>query len=498
MFDMIALPAEESLHRADDAAVVAAIGDWARVEAQAAARRLAAIAELTVRRCERGERADWSCDDWDGAAAEVCAVLGVGHGRASGQMHEALALRTRLPEVAALFSAGLLSARVVAAIAWRTDLVVDAEVARVVDTALAAAAAGWDRLSQYKMDQAIDAVVDQHDPAAVRQTRANARGRDVSVGGRNPQSGTTAIWGRLLGTDATVLDRRLTMMAHQVCHDDPRTLGQRRADALGALGAGSTVLACQCGGPGCPAAGVDARAGAVLIHVLADAAAVAAPADPQMSGDGQPGAESEAAPAPAPVGTAVIAGGPAVPVGWLAQLIAAGAKLRPMGQIPNSAEPRYRPSTALEEFIRMRDLTCRFPNCDVPAHHCDIDHRIPWPAGPTHPSNLRALCRKHHLLRTFQGGPHGWRDIQQPDATIIWTSPTGHTYTTTPASKLWFPSWNTTTAPIPDQPTPDHPDRTLAMPRRRRTRTDARAHRIRCQRALNNTRLAERNRPPPF
>lgn len=146
-----------------------------------------------------------------------------------------------------------------------------------------------------------------------------------------------------------------------------------------------------------------------------------------------------------------------MPVGWLAQLIAAGAKLRPTGEIPNSAEPRYRPSTALEEFIRMRDLTCRFPNCDVPAHHCDIDHRIPWPAGPTHPSNLRALCRKHHLLRTFQGGPHGWRDIQQPDATIIWTAPTGHTYTTTPASKLWFPSWNTTTAPLPDPRSPITP-----------------------------------------
>jgi hypothetical protein len=58
MFDAIELPAVEPLHRADDAAVVAAIEGWARVEAQAAARRLAAVAELTVRRCEQGERAD--------------------------------------------------------------------------------------------------------------------------------------------------------------------------------------------------------------------------------------------------------------------------------------------------------------------------------------------------------------------------------------------------------------------------------------------------------
>lgn len=473
------------------------------MEAQAAARRLAAVAELTVRRCDQGERAQWSCDDWDGTAAEVSAALGVGHGRASGQMHQAMALRTRLPRVAALFGAGKVSARVAAAIAWRTNLVVEAEAAEAIDAALAEAAAGWDRLSQYKMDQAIDAVVDRHDPGAVHQTRANARGRDVSVGGKNPQSGTTAVWGRLLGTDATVLDRRLTMMAHQVCEDDPRTVGQRRADALGALGAGSTLLACQCGRPACPAAGVDARAGAVVIHVLADTAAVTAPPDPQMSGEHQP--VRDAAAEAAPAGTAVIAGGPAVPVGLLAQLIAAGAKIRPISELPGSAgfpndgaEPRYRPGTALDEFIRMRDLTCRFPNCDAPAYYCDIDHRIPWPTGQTHPSNLRALCRKHHLLRTFQGGAHGWRDVQLPDGTIIWTAPTGQTYTTVPGSRLWFPSWDTTTAPLPDQPITDHPDRTLAMPRRRRTRAEARAHWIRCQRALNDARVAERNRPPPF
>ena len=164
----------------------------------------------------------------------------------------------------------------VSAVAWRTNLVVDAEAAEEIDAALAEAAASWDRLSQYKMDQAIDAVVERLDPGAVHQTRANVRSRDVTVGGQNPESGTTAGWGRLLGTDATLLDRRLAQMAHQVCQDDPRTIGQRRADALGALAAGSTVLACQCGGSACPAAVDDARAGAVVIHVLADAAAVAA------------------------------------------------------------------------------------------------------------------------------------------------------------------------------------------------------------------------------
>ena len=53
-------------------------------------------------------------------------------------------------------------------------------------------------------------------------------------------------------------------------------------------------------------------------------------------------------------------------------------------------------------------MTCRFPGCDEPAHHCDIDHTIAYPAGPTQASNLKCLCRKHHLLKTFGG----WHDQQ--------------------------------------------------------------------------------------
>ncbi|MGV0827243.1 DUF222 domain-containing protein, partial [Mycobacterium syngnathidarum] len=44
------------------------------------------------------------------------------------------------------------------------------------------------------------------------------------------------------------------------------------------------------------------------------------------------------------------------------------------GDPASGGEPRYRPSVALSEFIRWRDLTCRFPGCDAPAERCDIDH----------------------------------------------------------------------------------------------------------------------------
>jgi hypothetical protein len=36
------------------------------------------------------------------------------------------------------------------------------------------------------------------------------------------------------------------------------------------------------------------------------------------------------------------------------------------------------------------------------------------------------------------------------------------------------------------------------MPKRQRTRAADLAHRIKCERALNDARVAERNKPPPF
>jgi hypothetical protein len=56
---------------------------------------------------------------------------------------------------------------------------------------------------------------------------------------------------------------------------------------------------------------------------------------------------------------------------------------------------------------------------------------VPW--------DLACYCREHHRLKTFHGGPGGWRDEQLADGTILWTSPTGRTYRTTPAGYDLFP-----------------------------------------------------------
>lgn len=74
MFE-ISLSDPVELRDADDAALLAAIEDCARAEVAAGARRLSAIAELTSRRTGNDQRADWACDGWDCAAAEVAAAL---------------------------------------------------------------------------------------------------------------------------------------------------------------------------------------------------------------------------------------------------------------------------------------------------------------------------------------------------------------------------------------------------------------------------------------
>ena len=95
-------------------------------------------------------------------------------------------------------------------------------------------------------------------------------------------------------------------------------------------------------------------------------------------------------------------------------------------------------------------------------------------------------------MKTFYGGPDGWHDIQLPDGTVIWTSPSGRTYTTHPGSKLFFQTWDTTTANLPTtvqraQPgsprsenaeTKTNPRRRIRRPNQSRTGTPHRTHTV--------------------
>ena len=137
------------------------------------------------------------------------------------------------------------------------------------------------------------------------------------------------------------------------------------------------------------------------------------------------------------------------------------------------------------------------PNCDRPATHADIDHTIPHAVGgPTQAANLKCLCRLHHLLKTFGD----WKDLQLRDGTVIWTAPSGEVYVTTPGSMLLFPGLCAPTAPAACTEPPQKPcdDRTVMMPKRRRTRAQNRTARITAERKQNHADRLLRQRRDPY
>jgi hypothetical protein len=499
-----------------DADLNLTIAEAARTEAASAGRRLAAIAELAHRRLGSklaAERERWGCDATDSCAAEVAADLTITHRQAIAAMHQGLDLRDRIALVGKLLQLGEIPLRVATAASWRTRLITDPEVIAKVDAEIAAVAINWGTYPQEKLVDAIDDRIARHDPDAVRCFHTARRGFDVRFGKKDDDTGSKSVYGRMSAINAELSERRIVAMIDSVCRDDPRTVGQRRADAWGVIAAGGDHLPCLCGTQTCPApTGPDARGKHFDILVLTDDPAAGAgpaadapapddrPVDPRIDNpdydmsqhwyddpaddedeppppdDEQdqpprgedapaaaaecaaPTAESQAAstestpPTPCQY-TSIIAGGGVVPPALLADLRRMGASVRTVIQPGDlTEESGYRPSTALRRMVCARDMTCRFPGCDRPAEYCDFDHAIPYADSRlTHPANGRVLCRKHHLLRTFWIGEGGWADEQLADGTLIWTSPSNLKHRAPPGSRIFFPDWDTTT-PLPDGP----------------------------------------------
>lgn len=432
-----------------------------RTENQAAARRLRHIGELfEMRRTERGEEEHWAVDTWAAVGAELAGALRISLGKAGSYLAYALAMR-KLPAIAAVFADGDIDMAAFRTIVYRTDLITDDEARTEIDRSIAAWARRWPSMSQGRLSRELDAIISAHDPDAVRRTRDRVRDRDLTVW--HNKDGTADISGRLFSTDAQLLDKRLDELAATVCADDPRTKENRRADAMGALASGAERLMCRCGQEDCQSA-APARSG-LVVHVVAEQAT--------LQGRSQR--------------PAYLIGAESLIDAETLRELAKEATVRILMAGETPPEPGYRPSRALADFVRARDLTCRAPGCDRPATDCDFDHTIPWAdGGATHRSNIKCLCRLHHLLKTFWG----WKDQQLPDGTVIWTLPDKQTYVTTPGSALLFPTLMAPTgalpAPAANPASEPRGERTAMMPLRKNTRAANRAHRITSERIHNH------------
>lgn len=102
------------------------------------------------------------------------------------------------------------------------------------------------------------------------------------------------------------------------------------------------------------------------------------------------------------------------------------------GRAIEATAATYRVPAAMAEQVRTRDGVCRAPGCEIPASHTDLDHSIEWQphgaAGPTSETNLTALHRTHHNLKTAGF----WDSDQAPDGALTWTTATGRAVTTYP------------------------------------------------------------------
>jgi hypothetical protein len=93
------------------------------------------------------------------------------------------------------------------------------------------------------------------------------------------------------------------------------------------------------------------------------------------------------------------------------------------------AEDRYRPSRKLQHLVKARHATCTAPGCGRRAARCDLDHTDPHhQGGRTCECNLAPLCRHHHRLKQADG----WRLEQPEPGVLVWHTPAGRTYTSTP------------------------------------------------------------------
>ena len=213
--------------------------------------------------------------------------------------------------------------------------------------------------------------------------------------------------------------------------DDPRSAGQRRADALGAL-ARHALASDQL---------PNINGSKPVVHVTIDWHTL-------HSGIGTGSIGSPGHDLPLDAGTIrrlacdasilpVVLGGPS---GVLD--IGRASKTWPL---------------AIRRAAALRDQGCTFPGCRAPITFCELHHIIWWMlGGPTSLFNSTHLCLRHHHTVHQEG----WTITRHPDGTLTFTNPPGHTSTWHPPATLsdFLPASDTPAAPAIPLPVGSGPD----------------------------------------
>ncbi|MFD6134371.1 DUF222 domain-containing protein, partial [Isoptericola sp. NPDC060257] len=278
------------------------------------------------------------------------------------------------------------------------------------------------------------------EPFTLRHARAAAK-RGVFV---DPAAdGMAWLSAYLPATTAHAVHDRLTTAARTACDaGDPRTLSQLRADAYAALllsgadtsdetrpGAGELTV-----GP-VPDLADHARRIVPRVQVTVPVMALLGRSDDAAELTGHGAIDPEVA----------------------AFLTARAPSLRRLlvdpvsGELLTTDPGTYAVPAALRRYLEARDGTCRFPGCTRPAPRCDVDHTVAWAdGGRTTADNLAHLCRRHHVMKHETR----WTAAQEPDGTLVWTSPTGRVSRDPVADPLDLTGRELVPTEAPDAPGP--------------------------------------------
>jgi len=446
---------------------------WDRVEAHAAARKLAVVAEL-ARRNPAPEDAEFTAD-------QIAYALGESRARGYELMGTAGHLDTHLPGTKAALYDGSVSLGKARLIATATGLLDEAE-ARTAETEVLDRAA---QLTPGGLRAAIARAVIEAAPKKAKERR-EALAKFARVERWLEDSGNAALAGRELPPDeALAADERITAWAHELRKaglDGGMDEIRARAYLDLLLGKDSRPGASQpaASQPGAYGPAPGGFAGRVTLTVplatlsgLADRPGELAglgPVDPWLARDlagaaarnpkttwcvtvtdeqghavghgcARPGPKNHRKRAgPGPPGfsfTPASRDGPPGGYGtWRLSTPGPGpdliVTLEPITTDPCDHRHQaagHDPGVKLRHLSQVRHATCTSPICRRPAAQCDHEHNTAYEAGGrTCLCNTGPKCRHDHRLKQHPG----WTVGQLPDGTFRWTTPAGRTYTTEP------------------------------------------------------------------
>lgn len=435
-----ALAMWEPSSRSDDE-LIERIGGWERMAAWAQAQQLAEIAELTDRRrhADELERAAHAARGGRGEPGqlmefvvdEIALATRITRVAASHKLDLAQELTCRLPAVFAALQTGEIDLNRARIITDGTRELEPELRTAVADKVLAKAPMQTPSTLRAVVARAVHVI----DPGGVNDRHAaDMTRRRVTL--TPVQNGMSELWALLPADGAAAIManlHRLAEASHTPPDDDGkdhRSADQRRADALVDLATnylddhpGLHATNSGCGQLAPSQAATAATTGSPRRTRRAPAWAqvqVVLPAN-LVTGQGTEPAE-------------LLGYGP-IPTS-MAWRIAADATWQRLltdpvsGVVTDVGRTRYAPPAALAEKIIVRDRHCRFPGCRQ--RRIDLDHVIPHPTGPTSEGNLVGLCRHHHRLKQHPKWRAQVKADFDADATLHWTTPTGHVHTTRP------------------------------------------------------------------